>query len=317
MAGSISTFGAGVEMSRNAEVADKLERIGQLFQIKNDRWRATSYLSAARLMRSCTDIETTDPKSLTGIGDSIAKCIDQILRTGTSDKLQALEKEPNAMALGLTVIPGIGPKTAMKIAKEFGIDTVEKLEAALRNGTIENQSWLDAIEFAKKKTSARLDRSLVEPLVAEIVGALSKVPGALKVEPAGSFRRKLSTVKDVDILVATSNGAEPYEAVFSGFGQVINKGEHKCSIRANAVPVQVDLLVVEPSNWGSAMCYFTGSKEHNVRLRAEAKALGLLVNEYGIFRVSISGDDRIGGEHENDLYRILNIPYVLPEDRIS
>ena len=299
--------------NRNHEIAEKLERIGQLYQIKNDRWRSTTYLNAARLVRNVADIEQVDVKTLTGIGDSVAKCIHQILASGTCDKLIDLGKDPDTQALELTKIQGIGPKTAMKLAKELGINSIAKLEEALQNGRLTNQAWLDAIAFSKKQ-HGRLGRGQVEPLVAKLLSELSMIPGTLQVEPAGSFRRKLPTVKDVDILISTENSTKAMEA-FAQFGQVINSGERKSSINAHEIPIRVDLLVVEPKCWGSALCYFTGSKEHNVRLRADAKARGMLVNEYGIFRGD--GQERIGGELETDLYRILGIPFTLPEDRVT
>lgn len=277
-----------------------------------DAFKAKSYLNAARVLSgSSLQVEDLKPNCLPGIGISVAATIQEFMETGTSRRYKELE-EALPPILGLLDVPGIGPKTAVALNLQHGAQTVDELEALLRSGKLKNPKMLASIEFMKSKGTGRIQREKVVPLVESMVAALRAIPGVQKVEPGGSYRRKLETVKDVDILVCAPGLHDFVEAAVKNFATVEAAGPHKLTLRAQNPVIQVDVLFVEPQNWGSALNYFTGSKEHVVKLRALAKARGLTVNEYGIWR----DETRLGGDREEDLYEILEIPYVQPEDRV-
>jgi len=200
--------------------------------------------------------------------------------------------------------------------REHKVRDLKGLAKALDRGTIDDARMKSAVADLLKGPD-RLPLAVVKPIIDEIVADLNAQDYVVNACAAGSVRRKKETVKDCDVIVAVHEGDE--ERIVTRFLNrvkdtiVVNSGTKKARILIplQGKPFQVDLLVVHPEEWGSALNYFTGSKEHNVRLRSIAKARGMKVSEHGIFR----GDVRIGGEEEEDLYEILGIPYVEPEQR--
>lgn len=298
----------------------QLERLSKLLALKGDKFRATAFSTAARAVRqSGVPLEELKPGRVTGVGAGVIAVIQELLATGDCQRLRALEAElPASSSLGLTQVPGIGPKTAKKLFEEHGIATVEQLEEAALNGTVKMPKLLESIAFLKSRaaganTDLRIPRATVEPLVTAMIAAIREVPGVITVEAAGSYRRKKETVKDVDLIVCLKDPAfrEDVFRACAPFGAVQGDGDHKREVWATNPAIQVDVLIVDLATWGAAMCYFTGPKEHNVVLRALAKSRGLLVNQYGIWE----GDKRLGGEHETDLYQLLGLKYLTPEER--
>jgi DNA polymerase (family X) len=255
-------------------------------------------------------------KAIGGIGDSTAAVILEWVKTGTSARYEELAKKHPMEALTMTIVDGIGPKGALKLY-EAGIKNFDMLVAAAREGKLPDKQK-EAVLFAVEKV--RVPHEEAKALAQAVIGCLKATTKLTKFEPAGSLRRKTADSKDVDIVSCTDSTTDRDDAldVFSKLGQFIQRGENRASIRftRNGRTMQVDLWIVPVESWGSALNYATGSKNHNVHLRMLAGKAGMTVNEYGIFK--LEGDkagERLGGADEHDLYRLLGIPYVEPQDR--
>lgn len=309
------------------QVAELLDQIGTMYVAAGDTWRAKTFLNAAKLVAD-TDVPMANIQSVKGIGKSTAACIAQIVKTGTCDRLEALKKKFPPDALSLTVIEGVGPKGAYVMCKEHGVDCLDDLITKLEK-TGQDANLLKLAMIGKLHAmQGRLARSRVTPFVNDLTSTLRALTGVVQVSPAGSYRRQCKTVRDVDILVQADPDALPrIQAAFSTFGTLLSAGKKKMRLRHEGVYTDgygehkvfilyVDLLVVPEKAWGSALCYFTGSKRHNVELRMLAIDKGIHVNEHGIYQGTESDEaQRIGGAKETDLYELLGIPFVEPEDR--
>lgn len=300
---------------QNLELAEQLKIIGDLSQLES-AWKAKAYYKAADVIRSL-DVPISkvgDLESLPGVGKGISKKINQILDTGTCDKLVSLQQAyPNAMeAMSMTIVPGIGLKKALAYAKD-GIRNFDELVDACDTGLIDNERIIQGVRLAQR-SRGRLPINEVIPVVIPILRAIHEVEGVRRAEFAGSVRRGRETVRDVDILVSAADRQRVRE-VFLPFGQELVNGEAKSRIFVpidGRTSVQVDLMFVEPESWGAAIAYFTGSKEHNVALRTLANRKGMTVNEHGFYTLE---GKKLGGEEEHELYNLLGIPFYPPELR--
>ena len=208
-----------------------------------------------------------------------------------------------ATLVELLEIPGVGPKTVRLLWERLGIETLEDLRTALRAGTLRGapgltdkgiaglQAGLEALE----RRSTRMTLGTAERIAAGVIALLEDVPGVRSIVPAGSFRRRRETIGDLDLLVETDDPA----AVIARFTSlpavesVVNAGTHKASIRLVGGP-QVDLMVMPPGEAGAYLVHFTGSKEHNVRLRALARDRGWSLSEKGFVRLGDDGEPATG-----------------------
>jgi DNA polymerase (family 10) len=304
----------------NTDVAAKLLRIGQLYQLKKDRWRARAFLNAAKIVEDLPEhVMELDLLAIEGIGQSVDAVIQDLCATGTCRKLEKLEAEFPDAGLDLTWIPGIGPVKAKELVDRWGVSTMQELLVELeQNGKEESELYGRILDGMARKGQGRLSRFTVKPFADRLVNALLACPHIDRVEIAGSWRRNRLTVKDLDVLIGADASykklaAEEASGVAEKYGEIESSGEIKIRFRhvEKQFSIDIDFLVADIDCWGAALNYFTGSKAHNERLRTIAKAIGLKVNEYGIFR----GNIRIGGEKETDLYEILGLDYVNPEDR--
>lgn len=281
--------------------------------------------AAQSVMLAEQDVSTVaNLKSLGGIGDSTADVIREFCKRGTSTRYEDLATRHPMDALTMIVVDGIGPKGAVKLYKE-GIKNFDQLVAAAREGKL-SEKMKDAVIFAVGKE--RVPHEEAKGLAQALIDQLRAKTKLTRFEPAGSLRRKTSDSKDVDIVSCTNlhpewtHAVEERDAaldVFSKLGQFIQRGENRASIRFSHAgrTMQADLWIVPFESWGSALNYATGSKNHNVHLRMLAGQKGMTVNEYGIYK--LDGDkagERLGGNDEHDLYRLLGIPYVEPEERV-
>jgi len=313
--------------SQNAEVAEKLDRIGNLYIAANDTWRAKTFLKAAKVVGEVNG-SLADIDSVKGIGKSTADVIKQILKTGTCDRLLKLEKEYPPDALSLTAIEGIGPKGAYAMCRTHGVGNLDDLITKLEKSG-EDDSLLKLAKLGKAHSAqGRLQRLRVRPLVEKMLESLRSVTGVVQAEAAGSYRRQCETVRDIDVLVqAPITSVSLVKKAFSEFGVLLSAGQKKMRLRHEGsykdgygervdYILYIDLLVVEAKSWGSAICYFTGSKQHNVELREIAASRGFIVNEHGIYKGRVMDEkNRVGGANETDLYDILGLPFVEPKDR--
>jgi DNA polymerase (family 10) len=261
-------------------------------------------------------------EEIPGVGKGIASRITDYIETGQSKYLEELRREfPKGME-ELVKIEGIGPKTALKLIKELKINTVEELEAAIKQGKLsglngfgvkKEENILRGIELYKASKGRFLLGDIL-PIANSLEHAFKKMKFIQKVNVAGSIRRKNETVRDIDILAASK---EPRKVIkffteMKNIKEVLTEGETKCSVILNN-NLQVDLRVIDASSYGSALQYFTGSKEHNIKLRKIAKKKNWKLNEYGLFN-NIT-DEKIAGDDEKNIYKTLELEYIEPELR--
>lgn len=272
-----------------------------------------------------------DPKKLRGIqgiGAGIAAKIVELRDTGAVSEHQELLAEFPVTLLELLELEGVGPKKVRLFHENLGVQTVSDLEAAARAGRVRDlprmsaaseQKLLKAIT-AYKARSGRFLLSWAEPVVSEILLLLRGLSGVSNVEAAGSFRRRRETVGDLDFLVCVEKAAAKKPAVimdpFSELGEVIARGDTKCSVKLPGA-LQADLRLIPAESFGAALQYFTGSKAHNVALRTLAVNRKLSINEYGVFRAGPDGRQgkRVGGATEEEIYRALDMAWIPPELR--
>jgi len=262
-----------------------------------------------------------DLTAIPGIGETLASKIDELMRTGDLEAYRKLRSEVPEGVVTMLEIPGVGPKSATRFWKELDISTVEALEEAALAGRLRElhgfgakseQNVLEGIEFLKRRTGrARLGD--VWPLAQDMLAALREVPGVVQAAPAGSLRRMRETVGDLDLLVASSDPAPVMERFVSipRVGEVMLSGETKTSVRTYD-GFQVDLRVLEPARWGTALQYFTGSQAHNIRLRGLALDQGMSLSEYAL--TSEDGAETLCASEEQ-VYEALGLPLIPPELR--
>jgi len=325
-------------MSSNDEIADRLEEFADRLDAQGVEYKPRAYRRAAENIQDYTgDVAelAADGQDavgeIEGVGDAISSKIVEYVETGSIAELDELREELPVDMDALTRVEGVGPKTVGSLYEALEIETLDDLEAAAEAGAIQEvsgfgakteQNILENIEFARE-ASARELLGEARPRGDAILDYLAGHPGVERIDLAGSLRRWKETIGDVDVLV----GSEDSEAVVDAFtdwpsaDSVIEAGEQKASVRSGEV--RVDLRVVDPSEFGSALQYFTGSKDHNVALRNIAIDQDLKMNEYGVFDVSDvenhDADQRIGervaGETEDGMYEALGLPWIEPELR--
>jgi DNA polymerase (family 10) len=325
-------------MSRNDEVANRLEEFADLLEAKDVEYKPRAYRDAAENVRGHTvAIETLAGEGeeavaeIEAVGDAISSKIVEYLDTGEIEELEDLREELPVEMDALTRVEGVGPKTVAKLYDALEIQTLDNLEAAAEAGEIQTvkgfgqkteQNILDNIDFAREAHERQLLSAAV-PQGDAITDYLDEHAAVERCALGGSIRRWRPTVGDVDVLAAS---AEPEMVVdlFTDWPRgtsVIEAGTGKASIRVE--DVRVDLRVVDPAEFGAALQYFTGSKDHNVAVRNRAIDRDLKVNEYGVFDVSDVADpdadqragERIAGETEEGVYEALDMNWVPPELR--
>ena len=326
-------------MSENDAVATLLEEMADRLEARDVDYKPNAYRRAADNIRGHTvaverlhDEGGEDAISeIDDVGDAIAAKTAEYLETGTIGELEDLREELPVEMDALTAVEGVGPKTVASLYDALGVETLDDLEAAAEAGEIRD------IKGFGEKTEANISenipfarearkRSLLgeaRPLADRVVDFLDDRAEVEAVETAGSIRRWRPTIGDVDVLVGSDDGSAVIDAFESweGTDSVIEAGTNKASVRAAGL--RVDLRVVAPEEFGAALQYFTGSKDHNVAVRNRAIEMGLKVNEYGVFDVSELDDpdegqrvgERVAGETEQGVYAALDMAWVPPELR--
>jgi len=312
----------------NKDVALVLEHIADILELTGEsRFKVIAYRRAADVVESLSqDInELADAEKLQklpGIGAHTAERLEQLLKTGRMRYYEELKLKVPPGLVELTKIRGLGPKTAVVLYEKLAITTVAELEEAINQHKIRDVKGLGA------KTEENIARNIEEmekheerillseayPVAMEILKQLREQPFVEAAEPAGSLRRMRRTIGDIDLL-ASSRQPEKVMDFFTEIPQALRveaKGKTKSTIMHRSGRY-VDLRVVVPEEYGSALQYFTGSKEHSVHLRGIAKDRGLKISEYGIFEVKTG--QRLGGRTEEEIYSELNLPVFDPEIR--
>jgi DNA polymerase (family 10) len=312
---------------KNSAVAGIFRNIAELLEIKGDNpFRIRAYLRAAENIENLSqDIEDYAVegrlREIPGIGRDLSDKIDEILGEGKCKYYEELKKIVPEGVVQMLQVPSIGPKAAKLFFDELKLKTVDELEQAAKAGrllglpgirekTVEN--ILKGIEL-RKKARERMDLLTATSVAESVTSRIKKIKGVIRIFWAGSLRRMKETVRDVDILVASKNAKKIIEAFISlpQTKRVLAQGETKSSILTSE-DVQVDLRVLEAKSFGAALLYFTGSKNHNIKLRQLAIKQRLKINEYGVF-------DKAGrcraSKTEEEMYRALGLDYIAPELR--
>lgn len=312
----------------NLKAAWMLEGIAQLLELKGENvFKIRAYHRAARAVVNMTQdlaevMGRGELDKIPGVGEHIAEKLRELLTTGRSAYYERLQAEIPAGLVEITNIPGVGAKMAQQLYQKLGISTVDELEAAARSRKIRelpglgNKTELNilrGIEMLRTK-GGRTIISIADSVAQDFLGFLKSLPGVTQAEVAGSTRRMQETIGDIDLVVAAVDPAAVIEVFVCHpqTGSILARGETKVSI-ITIIGLQVDLIVVQPDQFWSALHHFTGSKEHNVRLRELARHEGLKINEYGVFRAS--DNERLPVTGEADIYRHLNMVYIPPEMR--
>jgi DNA polymerase (family 10) len=310
----------------NEEIAEIFEKMARVLALKGeDRFRVLAYERAARSLRDLEEDLTSIAQAgrleqIPGIGKDLAAMIKEYIET---HRIRRYEQERRGVPdelLELMDIPGLGPKTLALLHQKLHIKNFEDLKRAIASSTltklpgfgqkkIENLKrgislWLSS----KQRMSLGVALPLAEKLLADVRG-LELIKQA---DIAGSIRRRRETIGDIDLLIISYDSPRALREVtqLPTVKQTIALGDTRATLIIEG-GIQVDVRAVARQSYGAALQYFTGSKQHNVHLRTIAHERGLKINEYGIFR----GDERLGGEQEEDIYRLLDMPMMPPEIR--
>ncbi|MEM9065281.1 MAG: DNA polymerase/3'-5' exonuclease PolX [Planctomycetota bacterium] len=348
-------------MGKTAEIAGQFEQIAQMLELLGEnRFKVNAHAKVARVLGDLgAEVETIagdgDAKArskrlqeLDGVGASAAEKIVEYLDTGAISERDTLAANVPAGLIALLGLQGLGPKTVKLLWDQLGVVDAAGLKRVIEDGSIMGlprmgQKTVDNITKALKyahEAGRRMPLGMVRPLAEQLVEQMLAIKGVNDAAFAGSLRRGKETIGDIDILVTAENPASVHEAFRSldGVREVLASGESKTSVRLllpqnfgrwrglaedDEPTIQADLRVVPAESWGAALMYFTGSKEHNVRLRERAIKQGLTLNEYGLFEDDSSQDEPpqkrgltpVASESEAAVYAKLGVPEVPPELR--
>lgn len=313
---------------KNQVVAEIFYQIADLLEIKGDiLFKSRAYRRAAQVIETLDeDIEQVARenklRSLPGVGEGLAKKIDEIVETGKLEYFEKLKNEIPKSLSTLINIPGVGPKKASVLYKTMGISTIPQLKEACKKGKLRDldgfgeiteKNILRGIQMLEK-ASGRVLLGVAYEDGNRYIEYLRKMAKIRDVSIAGSLRRMKDTIGDLDILASSTTPEEVME-YFIRYPDVTNvllSGSTKTSVVLSD-GIQVDLRVVKPESYGAALQYFTGSKEHNVKLRSIAIRKGLKLSEYGVFNKKT--DEYVVGRSEEEVYNALGLPLIDPELR--
>ena len=313
-------------MTKNSEVARAHKEFALLLEVEGkDPYKPRAYRRAVRsITKLGEDIEAVARRDeilkIPGVGKAIEGKIKEFLERGTFRQLEEMRLKVPVKVLELEAIPGVGPKTIKLVYDKLKVTDVDTLEAAANEGKLSNLHGLgpkkqEQILEGLQLVRTGLSRTLLADAMTTVKGLekyLCGLKGVRQVIIAGSYRRRRDTVGDLDFLV----DAEDHEAVMNAFvkhedvADIITQGPTKSSIRLGS-NLQVDLRTLPPESFGAGLQYFTGSVDHNVRLRSIAIKKKLRLNEYGLFK----GEKKIAGEDEEGIYKALGLQLVPPELR--
>lgn len=312
----------------NFDLARLFYEMASLLEVRGESvFRIRAYQRAAQTLETLSeDVGEVAARgalqTLPGIGKDLAAAIKEYLATGRMARLASLREGLPPTFLSLLEIRGLGPKTARALFEQLGIASVEQLEEACRSQRI------IGVAGVRERTCANILASIAEwkagrtrvllpaarAIAAQVAQALRARGGVDRLEIAGSLRRMRETVKDVDLLVTSTEPARVIETLVSlpSVVAVTGRGETKAAVR-HQDGLAIDLRVVEPAAFGAALQYFTGSRDHNVRLRQLAMKRGLKLSEYGVFDEATGA--RVAGATEEEVYAAVGLPFIPPELR--
>jgi DNA polymerase (family X) len=316
----------------NQEIAQALYDLADTMEVGREAtFKVRAFREAARAIEGLAApaevlLARGELSKVRGIGAGVLRRVTELCERGDLTELEERRNRLPPGLRGIVSIPGVGLRTAELLWRELSIDSVDELEVAAASGRLaglprfgkkREQKLIDAIAHYRERQS--LPRRFVlrraEAMAAPLVTALRSDPRVVRIDLAGSLRRRAETVGDIDILVAAdaadAPGLSERFASLPGVAEVIARGDTKTSVVLRE-GIQIDLRIVPLESFGAALQYFTGSKEHNVALRARAVARGLKVSEYGVFDAE---DRRVAGDSEAGVYASLELSYIEPELR--
>ncbi|ULQ57750.1 type-X family DNA polymerase [Flavihumibacter rivuli] len=320
--------------NHNKELAAIFRKMADCYRYlgPGERFRAIAYETASRTISNMSepidtmmdDIKQLD--ELKGVGESIAEKINEYLHTGSIKTFDKLRKKVPLDLLELMDVEGIGPATVRTLHDTLKVENREALSRAVAEGKLEGlkgfaQKKIDNLKKVLKvsQEKARMPLATAERIGQVMLEELRRISGVHLAYLAGSLRRKKETVGDIDIIL-TADRREWKRIVkqFTSLPQVervLASGETRASVVLKDGGVQVDIRIVHDYEYGAALLYFTGSKEHNIQLRTIAKNKGWKINEYGVF--DSATNKRLAGETEEEIYQLLGLQYVPPEKRLG
>ena len=312
----------------NQEIANIFYEIAHFLEMEGIQFKPYAYQKAAisleSLERDVRDIYREGGRKflekIPGVGESIAEKIEEYLKTGKIKYYQDLKRKTPVKMQDLTAVEGLGPKKVKTLYQKLGIRNIKDLEKAVKAhkiaplfgfGEKTEKNILEGIAFLKR-SKGRFLLGEILPKVKEVYKKLKNLKEVEKVDPAGSVRRMKETIGDVDFLVISKNPSRVMDFFVSlpGVVRIWGKGTTKASVRMKE-GFDMDIRVVPARSYGSALQYFTGSKEHNIAIRRIAMDKGLKLSEYGLFR----GPKMIAGKTEEEIYKALGMEWIPPEMR--
>ncbi len=311
---------------KNQLVANILNQVADIMEMDEVDFRTKAYRRAAHTVESLSeDIKDIKKEGklqeLPGVGEKIAKKIDEIIETGSLEYLQNLKKQFPVDYDALIAVEGLGPRSIRQLYKELGVKNLDDLEKQAKRHKIRRlkgmgekteEKILVNLDFARKSTGRYLLGHIL-PMAGNIKQELEGLDYVQRVEIAGSIRRMKETVGDIDILVTTPKPLEvmDYFTKMDVVEDVVVSGPSKSTVRLKENGIDVDIRAFDDESFGSALMYFTGSKETNVELRRIAISKGLKLSEYGVFK----GEELLAGRTEHYVFRSLEMSYIEPELR--
>lgn len=296
------------------------------------RFRAQAYDTASKTLSNMQEpVDEIAPnmkqlEKLKGIGESIAEKIVEYLESGKIKTFEILKTEVPYTLFELLDVEGIGPATLRLLHDKLKINSKDELINALENEKLRKIKGLadKKIENLKQALKLKMGKSRLQLKDAEKIGQnflneIKKIPGVHKSVLAGSLRRKSKTVGDLDIVItaAEKNWKRIGNKIktFSQIEKILAAGRTKLSLVLKSKHVQVDIRIVHDDEYGAALFYFTGNRDHNLKLRTIAKKKGWKINEYGVFNEKTN--KRLAGETEEEIYNLFGLDYIPPEKRIG
>lgn len=316
---------------KNLEVSEIFKNIADILEIKGENpFRVRAYQKAAQVIESLTeDLEELAAEDklteLPGIGEDLASKIKEILKTGQLKIYEELKKEFPRGLIEILEVPCVGPKTAKVLFEKLKIKDVAGLKTMAQKGRLAGLPGIKEKTVSNilrgialiEKGRERMPLNVADATASEIIEELRKSKAVKKISSAGSLRRMKETVRDIDILIASPMPEAVMDKLVSlpQVKEVVLRGETKSSIITKEA-VQVDVRVVDENSYGAALMYFTGSKAHNIKLRAMAQKKKWKINEYGLFSaVGAKTEKRLAGLTEEEMYKKLGLPFIPPELR--
>ncbi|MDX6496735.1 MAG: polymerase [Gaiellales bacterium] len=313
----------------NASIAERFELMADLLELEGAvAYRVLAYRRAAKTLRETPESvvrlsEQGRLVELPGVGDTISDKVGELIANGSIAALDKLVAATPPGVVPLMRVPGVGPKTAKRVFTELGLETVDEVLQAARDGRIRDlagmgekteQAILAGLESPRAEKRERISVARLRPFAERIVAELKTLPGVAECEIAGSLRRYAETAKDIDLVLASEDPGSVADgfAALEWVAEVEARGDTKVTCIAHD-GTRVELRMVEPGLFGNLLQHLSGSKDHNVALREAAVKAGLKVSEYGIEQLATG--EVMRSRDETEVYKRLGMDWVPPELR--